>query len=264
MTAARRRWVRFRRADGTEGFGTLEGDDAVLPHAGDLFGAAVPAAEAVPLASLTLLAPVRPARFIGLWNNYHALAAKQGNAIPAEPLWFLKSPGSIIGPGEAIRPPAGHAGKVLYEGELGLVIGRRCRGVTEEEAEAAIFGLTCVHDVTALDLLTADPSFPQWARAKSCDSFGPVGPCIATGLDWRGLNVRVALNGRVRQDYPCADMIIPPARIVSLISREMTLEPGDLIACGTSLGALPMRAGMTVAVTIEGIGTLANPFAPEA
>jgi 2-keto-4-pentenoate hydratase/2-oxohepta-3-ene-1,7-dioic acid hydratase in catechol pathway len=119
-----------------------------------------------------------------------------------------------------------------------------------------------VNDVTALDLLFADASFPQWARAKGCDSFGPVGPAIATGLDWSALRVKVALNGRVRQDYPLNDMILPPARIVSLISQEMTLRPGDVIACGTSVGALPMRAGMTVEVTIEGIGTLSNPYAP--
>ena len=255
------RWVRFRQADASEGFGTLEGEN-IIPHAGEMFAAPAPSGDALPLAGVTLLAPVRPARFIGLWNNFHEAAAKQGNAIPETPLWFLKSPGSVIGPGAAIRPPASYTGRTLYEGELGLVIGRRVSNADEAEAGAAIFGLTCVNDVTALDLLTADPSFPQWARAKSPDSFGPVGPCIATGLDWRALRVQVALNGRVRQDYPCADMILPPARIVSLISREMTLEPGDLIACGTSLGALPMRPGMEVAVTIEGIGTLGNPFAP--
>lgn len=259
------RWVRFRRADtGAEGFGTLQPDESVQPHLGDMFADASPAGEALPLAMVTLLAPVRPARFVGLWNNYRELAAKQGNAIPETPLWFLKSPGSVAGPGEAIRVPAGYGGKVLYEGELGLVIGRRVRAADEDEAARAIFGLTCVNDVTALDILNADPSFPQWARAKSPDTFGPVGPCIATGLDWSALRVQVALNGRVRQDYPCADMILPPARIVSLVSREMTLEPGDLIAVGTSVGALPMRPGMEVAVTIEGIGTLANPFAPGA
>jgi 2-keto-4-pentenoate hydratase/2-oxohepta-3-ene-1,7-dioic acid hydratase in catechol pathway len=253
-------WVRFAR-DGAEGFGLLEGD-SVRVHAGDLFAAPEPTGESLPLADVQLLPPVRPARFIGLWNNFHEAAAKAGNAIPAEPLYFLKSPGSIIGPEAAIRPPAGYAGKVIYEGELGLVIGRTCANATEAEAEAAIFGLTCVNDVTALDLLQADPSFPQWARAKGCDSFGPIGPAIATGLDWQALTVKVALNGRVRQDYPLADMILPPARIVALISREMTLEPGDVIACGTSLGALPMRPGMQVAVTIEGIGTLENPYAP--
>jgi 2-keto-4-pentenoate hydratase/2-oxohepta-3-ene-1,7-dioic acid hydratase in catechol pathway len=252
-------WVRFRSGNGSEGFGTLA-DGAVTPHLGDLFGANTPAGPVLPLADVTLLAPVRPARFIGLWNNFHEAAAKQGNAIPETPLWFLKSPGSIVGPGEAIRPIPNYAGKTLYEGELGLVIGRRVSQADEVEAEAAIFGLTCVNDVTALDILTADPSFPQWARAKSPDGFGPVGPCIAQGLDWRELRVQVALNGRVRQDYPCADMILPPARIVSLISQEMTLEPGDLIACGTSVGALPMRPGMEVTVTIAGVGALTNIF----
>ncbi len=261
--AAVTRWVRYAHEDAggtTEGFGTLLGEAGIQPHEGDMFGAARPVGAPIPLGAARLLAPVRPLRFVGLWNNYRALAEKQGNAIPESPLWFLKSPGSVIGPGAPIRPPPGYEGKVLYEGELGLVIGRRVSQADEAEAEAAIFGLTCVNDVTALDILTADPSFPQWARAKSPDSFGPVGPCIATGLDWRALTVTVALNGRVRQDYRCDDMILPPARIVALISREMTLEAGDLIAVGTSVGALPMRAGMEVAVTIEGIGTLANPF----
>ncbi len=253
-------WVRFRH-NGAEGFGTLEGD-VVRPHRGDLFADPAPTGEALPLADLRLLAPVRPRAFIGLWNNYHEAAAKAGWAVPDTPLFFLKSPGSIIGPEEAIRPPAGYAGRVIYEGELGLVIGRRCTNASEDEAAAAIFGLTVVNDVTALDLLNADPSFPQWARAKGCDTFGPVGPAIATGLDAAALRVRVALNGRVRQDYPVADMILSPARIVSLLSREMTLEPGDLIACGTSVGALPMRARMNVEVSIEGIGTLRNTFAP--
>lgn len=256
------RWVRYRDAAGFEGFGTWDGE-SVQPHSGDMFTAPSPSGAPWPVAGLTLLAPVRPGRFIGLWNNFHELAAKQGNAIPETPLWFLKSPGSIIGPNAMIRAPAGYAGRTLYEGELGLVVGRRVSNADEAEAEAAIFGLTCVNDVTALDILTADPSFPQWARAKSPDSFGPVGPCIATGLNWRALRVQVALNGRVRQDYPCSDMILSPARIVSLLSREMTLEPGDLIACGTSVGALPMRAGMEVSVTIEGIGVLSNRFGAE-
>lgn len=252
-------WVRFRGAGGTEGFGTLH-DDEVQPHAGNMFAGATPSGDPLPLAEVTLLAPVRPVRFVGLWNNFHELASKQGNSIPETPLWFLKSPGSVIGPGAAITPPAGYTGRTLYEGELGLIIGRRVSNADEAEAEAAIFGLTCVNDVTALEILTADPSFPQWARAKSPDSYGPVGPCIAAGLDWRELRVQVAIGGRVRQDYACSDMIIPPARIVSLLSREMTLEPGDLIACGTSVGALPLRAGVEVAVTITGIGSLRNPF----
>lgn len=253
-------WVRFSR-DGATGFGTLDGD-TIAVHSGDMFAAPSPTGESLPLATVRLLAPVTPGAFIGLWNNFHEAAAKQGNAIPEVPLYFLKNSRSIIGPGAAIHPPAGYAGKVLYEGELGIVIGRTCTAVDEATAEAAIFGYTAVNDVTALDLLTADASFPQWARAKGCDSFGPIGPAIATGLDWSAVRVKVALNGRVRQDYPASDMILPPARIVSLISREMTLHPGDVIACGTSVGALPMRPGMTVAVTIGGIGTLENPYAP--
>ena len=253
-------WVRFAR-DGIEGFGTLDGvTGTVAVHQGDLFGSPAPTGEVLALDAIRLLAPLRPGKFIGLWNNFHELAAKTGAAIPEQPLWFLKAPTSVLDPGGVISPPVGYAGKVLYEGELGIVIGRRCKAVDEAGAAEAIFGLTVVNDVTALDTLNADPSFPQWARAKSCDGFGPVGPTIATGLDWSALRVQVALNGRVRQDYPTADMIIPPARIVSLLSREMTLEPGDLIACGTSVGALPMRPGMTVEVTIEGIGTLRNSF----
>jgi len=253
-------WVRFSR-DGREGFGTLQ-DDAIVVHAGDMFGAATPTGEIVARADVALLSPVRPRVFIGLWNNFAEAAAKQGLSHPESPLFFLKSPGSVVAPDAPIPMPAGYAGRVIYEGELGLVIGARVSNADEETASRAIFGLTCVNDVTALDVLNSDPSFPQWARAKGCDGFGPVGPAIATGLDWSSLRVQVALNGRVRQDYPCSDMIIPPARIVSLISREMTLEPGDVIACGTSVGALPMRAGMVVEVTIAGIGTLRNVFAP--
>lgn len=254
-------WVRYRHG-GTEGIGTLEGE-AIRVHAGDLFAAPAPTGEVLALSDVMLEPPVRPGLFVGLWNNFRAAAEKGGLAIPETPLFFLKSPRSVAGPGAPIVPPASYAGRVIYEGELGLVIGRRVKDVDETEAEAAIFGLTCVNDVTALELLDADQSFAQWARAKSCDGFGPIGPAIATGLDWSGLRVGVALNGRVRQDYPLSDMILPPARIVSLLSREMTLEPGDVIACGTSLGALPMRPGMIVEVTIEGIGTLRNVFAPE-
>lgn len=255
-------WVRFAREDGGAGFGTLDAAaGSIAVHGGGMFDGAAPTGEVVARDAVRLLAPVVPGKFIGLWNNFRELAAKTGAAIPETPLWFLKAGTSLNHPDGVIAPPAGYAGKVLYEGELGLVIGRRCKDADEDAAAGAIFGLTVVNDVTALDLLNADPSFPQWARAKSCDGFGPVGPCIATGLDWSGLRAQVALNGRVRQDYPTADMILPPARIVSLLSREMTLEPGDVIACGTSVGALPMRPGMVVEVTIAGIGTLRNVMA---
>jgi 2-keto-4-pentenoate hydratase/2-oxohepta-3-ene-1,7-dioic acid hydratase in catechol pathway len=248
-------WVRYMH-EGAEGFGTLDGG-VVAEHTGDLFAGPQPSGRTRTLAEISLAAPVRPRLFIGLWNNFHALAAKQGNAIPETPLFFLKSPASVIGPEAAITPPA-HIGRIAYEGELGIVIGQRCRDCDEAAARSAIFGYTCVNDVTGLDLFAGFAGFDQWARAKSCDSFGPVGPAIATGLDWQSLRIITRLAGRVRQDYPASDMILPPARIVSLLSREMTLHPGDLIACGTSLGVLPMRSGMEVQVEIEGIGALRN------
>ncbi len=252
-------WVRF--ADGaTEGFGTLEGA-AIAVHDGDMFGANRATGVQLALDDVRLLAPVRPGKFIGLWNNFHALAAAQSLAIPEFPLIFLKATSSIIGQGDEFRAPAGYAGRVFYEGELGVVIGRHCKDVDEAGAEAAIFGYTCVNDITAGGLFGDNPKFEQWARAKSCDGFGPVGPGIATELDWRGLSVRTLLNGRERQNYPVSDMIIPPPRIVSLLSREMTLEPGDLITCGTSVGVLPMKPGMEVEVAIEGIGVLRNRYA---
>ena len=255
------KWVRLAHGGGGA-FGLMAEDGSVAIHRGDMFDRPTPTGEVVPAGAVHLRAPVRPGKFIGLWNNFFELAAKQGNTIPAEPLYFLKSPSAIIGPDVPIRPPASYAGRVIYEGELGIVIGSRVANADPAAGAAAIFGYTCVNDVTATDILTADPAFPQWARAKSPDSFGPVGPCIETGLDLAAARVRVLLNGRERQNYPLSDMILAPAVIVALLSREMTLEPGDLIACGTSVGALPMRPGMIVEVTIDGIGTLRNPFAP--
>jgi 2-keto-4-pentenoate hydratase/2-oxohepta-3-ene-1,7-dioic acid hydratase in catechol pathway len=251
-------WVRFAHAGG-EDFGTLEGD-RVRVHRGDMLGDAAATGESLPLAAVRLLTPVRPGKFIGLWNNFRELATKLGQAIPTEPLYFLKAPNAYLDPEGVIAAPAHYDGKVVYEGELGVVIGRACRGVDEAAAAAAIFGYTCVNDVTALDAFGGDAAFSQWTRAKGFDGFGPFGPVIATGLDWSQLRVRTLLNGRERQNYPASDMILPPARIVSLISREMTLMPGDLIACGTSVGVLPMRSGMTVEVAIDGIGVLRNTF----
>lgn len=248
-------WVRCEQG-GTVAFAILNGNEVSLHDAAPWLGGR-PTGVVLLARDVRLLAPVAPRNFVGLWNNFHAAAAKQGHAIPTVPLYFLKSTGSILDPEGVICPPPSYAGRTLYEGELGIVIGAACHDVDEAAAEAAIFGYTCVNDVTAIDLF-GDPVFPQWARAKGCDSFGPVGPGIATGLDWKSLVVRTRLGGRERQNYQAADMILSPPVIVSMLSREMTLHPGDLIACGTSLGALPMRAGMVVEVEIEGIGVLRN------
>lgn len=252
-------WVRFIFA-GRERFGTLVGE-AIALHSGDMFAGARPTGERVPLDEVTLLAPSTPSKIIALWNNFHALAAKLSNPVPAEPLYLMKAPSSVAEPGATIARPPSYAGKVVYEGELGIVIGRRCSEVTPQEAGEFIFGYTCVNDITALDLIAADPTFAQWVRAKSFDGFGPFGPVIATGLDPRELTVRTLLNGQERQNYPVADMIFQPHELVSRLSHDMTLLPGDLVCCGTSLGVGTMKEPVnTVEVTIEGIGTLANAF----
>jgi 2-keto-4-pentenoate hydratase/2-oxohepta-3-ene-1,7-dioic acid hydratase in catechol pathway len=150
---------------------------------------------------------------------------------------------------------------VVYEGELGIVIGKPCSALSLPEADAHIFGYTCVNDITAADILNRDPTFPQWARAKSFDGFGPFGPVITSGIDPATLNVRTILNGAERQNYPVADMIFSPQQLVGLISHDMTLEPGDLICCGTSVGVGVMKEPVnSVTIAIDGIGELSNEF----
>lgn len=256
------RWVRFSHR-GSEGFGTVAGG-AVAVHGGDMFAGAQPTGETVPLAEVTLQAPTVPSKIIALWNNFHALAGKLSMPVPAEPLYLMKAPSCVAAPGLMIARPPSYAGRVVYEGELGIVIGRRCSRVSPQAAGEFIFGYTCVNDITALDLIAADPSFAQWVRAKSFDGFGPFGPVLATGLEPRELTIRTVLNGQERQNYPVADMIFQPHELVSRLSHDMTLLPGDLICCGTSLGVGTIKEKLnTIEVTIDGIGTLANGFVQE-
>jgi 2-keto-4-pentenoate hydratase/2-oxohepta-3-ene-1,7-dioic acid hydratase in catechol pathway len=252
-------WIRYE-AGGQTGFGLLDGESIEVCQ-GDMFGDFERTGQFLAVGDVITALPCMPSKFIGLWNNYHAQAAKQGLSIPTEPLYFIKAASSYCAHGQPFEAPESYDGRVVYEGELGLVIGKTCKNLSVEEAAEAIFGVTCVNDVTALDLLTRDASFAQWTRAKSFDTFGIFGPVIATGLDWRALSVRTMVNGRERQNYPCSDMIFSPAQIVSNLSREMTLMPGDLIACGTSLGVLPVKPGTVVEVSIDGIGVLRNTFA---
>jgi 2-keto-4-pentenoate hydratase/2-oxohepta-3-ene-1,7-dioic acid hydratase in catechol pathway len=212
------------------------------------------------LDDVTILTPCQPTKMVALWNNFHALAAKLGQAIPTEPLYFLKANNAFHPHAAPIRVPRSYAGKVVYEGELGVVIGKRATAVSEAAAAAHIFGYTCINDVTAAELLFKDASFAQWTRAKSFDTFGVFGPVIATGIDPMALSIRTVLNGQERQNYPVADMIFSPAKLVSLISHDMTLEVGDVIACGTSIGVGSMKAGSEVSIVIEGIGELRNRY----
>jgi 2-keto-4-pentenoate hydratase/2-oxohepta-3-ene-1,7-dioic acid hydratase in catechol pathway len=255
-------WVRFRSQDGRVCCGALEAA-GVREYSGDWFHDPLATDVVVPLAKATLLAPCVPTKIVALWNNFHALAAKLGKAAPTHPLYLIKPASCTAGPGEPITRPVGYAGKIAYEGELGIVIGRRCQAVTAAQASACIGGYTCVNDVTAADVLHENGDFAQWCRAKGFDTFGCLGPVIASDFDCVHGRVITRLDGAERQNYPLADMIFSPAELVSRISHDMTLLPGDVIACGTSLGTGSIRDGATVEVAIEGIGALTNTLAPE-
>jgi 2-keto-4-pentenoate hydratase/2-oxohepta-3-ene-1,7-dioic acid hydratase in catechol pathway len=252
-----RHWLRYEHA-GKTGFGTLEGE-RVRAWRGELFGRHEATDSTLPLAEVRLLTPSQPSKVIALWNNFRALGEKLNLAAPEEPLYLLKAPNSFIASGESIRKPLCE-GKVVFEGELGIVIGRTCRAVSELHALDHVFGYTCANDVTVADVLHRDKSFAQWSRAKGFDTFCPMGPVMASGLDPATLSVTTRLDGEMRQHYPISDMRFSVQQLVSLISCDMTLLPGDVILCGTSIGVGSMKPGSTVEVEIDGIGTLSNRF----
>ncbi len=253
------KWIRFERG-GRREFGTLD-DGKIAIHSGEMFAGAKPTGETVALADVRIATPCDPSKMICLWNNFHQLAAKNDFRRPEEPLYFLKAPNAYWPAGQPIKRPPTYDGKIIYEGELGVVIGKKCFNISEAEAGEYIFGYTCVNDVTAVDLLRKNPSFEQWVRCKSFDTFGVFGPVIATGLDPMKLSIKTILNGKERQNYPVSDMFFPPHKLVAAVSRDMTLMPGDIIACGTSLGAGVMGdAKNVVDIVIDGVGKLTNTF----
>ena len=237
--------------------GVLNGDTIEI-YNGDLFDNPKPAGEQCKLEDVEVLVPCTPGKMLALWNNFHSRAEHEGWDIPPEPLYFVKTPNSFNAHAKPIVRPASYDGPVFFEGELGIVIGKTCSAVSESQAADYIFGYTCVNDVTAKEILKRDPSFPQWTRAKGFDSFGVFGPVIATGLDADSLVIRSYLDGELLQDYPVTDMVFRPHRLVSLISRDMTLHPGDIIACGTGLNAAAMEDGQLIEVAIDGVGVLSN------
>lgn len=250
-------WARFRSNDGRIGFGVLE-DAQIAEYEGDLFGAPRPTGRAIARRACTLQSPCTPSKMVALWNNFHELKVKLGKPAPAHPLFLIKPGTSVIGPGEPIRRPSGYTGKIAYEGELGIVIGKLCKDISTHEAARYIFGYTCVNDVTASAVLNEYPDFPQWCRSKGYDTFGCLGPVITTGLDWSRERVVTRVDGVERQNFPLSDMIMSPEELVSRISHDMSLLPGDVIACGTSVGVGSIKDGGTVEVDIAGIGTLVN------
>lgn len=202
-----------------------------------------------------VVAPVYPSKIVGIGRNYRDHAIERGKPIPTEPLIFLKPPSAVIGPGEPIVIPPG-AGRVDHEAELGVVIGKRATRVGEAEALDYVLGYTCANDVTARDLQN---SGVQFSHCKGFDSFAPLGPAIAIGLDPSALEVTGLVNGEIRQQSNTRELIFPVARLVSYISHVMTLVPGDVIATGTPAGIGPLAAGDTVTVRVSGIGELSNP-----
>jgi 2-keto-4-pentenoate hydratase/2-oxohepta-3-ene-1,7-dioic acid hydratase in catechol pathway len=224
---------------------------------GDLFGG-YEAGGALPANGHRLLAPVEPSKIVAVGLNYKDHAAEQHKPLPAEPMIFLKPSTAVIGPGELIVIPP-DAGRVDHEAEAGVVIGARARHVREEDADAYIFGVTCVNDVTARELQRKDV---QYTRAKGFDTFAPIGPCIATGLDLdspRGLAVEGWVNGVKRQSSSTRELIFPIRKLIAFISSVMTLLPGDVISTGTPAGIGPLTAGDRVTITVAGVGELTNP-----
>lgn len=201
------------------------------------------------------MSAVKPGKIIAVGRNYRAHAEELGNAMPAQPMTFLKPPSAVIGNGETIvLPPASQ--KVEQEAEIGVVILERMRHLTREQAEKARFGITCVNDVTARDLQKTDG---QWGRAKGFDTFCPIGPKVVEGLDWRNLEIIGRLNGKEIQRAKASDMAFDIPTLLVFISGVMTLEPGDVIATGTPAGTSALKSGDVVEVEIPGVGVLRNP-----
>ena len=214
----------------------------------------------LPLSTVALLPPVIPSKIVCIGRNYREHAKELNHAIPTEPLIFLKPPSAVLAPGATILRPMTLSQRVDHEGELGVVIGKRCRSLAKDaDVRGYILGYTCVNDVTARDLQNKDG---QWSRAKGFDTFCPIGPVVVSDLDpWAGLRVQTRVNGELRQDGTTADFIFRLDVIIRYISQVMTLEPGDVIATGTPAGVSPLQAGDVVEVLVEGVGTLRNPVA---
>lgn len=255
-------YARFWRA-GAVSYGIVEGG-SVRPIEGGLFEEHRPAGPALALAEVKLLAPVVPSKILAAAVNYpsHVTSARAvvpGGEAPAVPQLFLKPPSAVIGPGEAIVLPAG-ARRVDAEGEMVAVMGRVCRRVSPERALEYVFGYTCGNDVSARHWQRDDV---QWWRAKGSDTFAPIGPYIATGLDPGDMELRTRVNGEEKQATNTSALVHGLAEMVSFISQVMTLEPGDLVFTGTPGVTPTLEHGDVVEVEIEGIGVLRNPVVRE-
>jgi 2-keto-4-pentenoate hydratase/2-oxohepta-3-ene-1,7-dioic acid hydratase in catechol pathway len=246
----------YRVKQGDDVFYAVERDGVLRRASGDPFGG-LAAGEPMPggLKGLALLPPVMPNKIVCVGLNYKDHAAETGKDLPAEPLIFIKPRTAVIGPGEAIKLPPG-VGRVDHEAELGLVIGKRAHRVARANAWDYILGLICVNDVTARDLQKKES---QYTRCKGFDTFAPIGPCVATGLNGSPRGVEGWVNSERRQASTTGQLIFPIDQLVEFVTFVMTLEPGDIISTGTPEGIGPLKAGDSVTVKIEGVGELINP-----
>ncbi len=247
---------RFKHGDRTI-FGIIKGKEIVPikeKRISEIMETITPEGEPLTFRDIKFLSPTRPTKIVAVGLNYKAHAEEMGKPLPEEPLLFMKPSTAVISNKMKIIKPK-MSQRVDYEGELAVVIGRKCKKVSPEEAPDYILGYSCFNDVTARDLQQKDV---QYTRAKSFDTFAPYGPWINTDIDPIGLKITTRVNGEVKQEGNTEDMIFSPFELVSFISQIMTLLPGDVIATGTPPGVGPLQAGDRVEVEIEGIGTLIN------
>jgi len=248
------RFVRFA-VDGRMLFGVVEGEDVAELDRSYLQGECARSGRRFPLDSVRLLCPTLPRKVVCVGLNYRDHAGEMGKPLPGEPCLFLKPPGSVIGPDDAIVYPR-MTQRMDYEAELGVIIGKRIHNAGVDEALDAVLGYVCLNDVTARDLQARDG---QWTRAKSFDTFCPIGPWITDDVsDPNNLEIELLLNGERRQHSNTNQFAFKVGELISFMSRVMTLDPGDAIATGTPSGIGPMEPGDTVEVRVEGIGTLRN------
>jgi 2-keto-4-pentenoate hydratase/2-oxohepta-3-ene-1,7-dioic acid hydratase in catechol pathway len=229
--------------------------ESIYLLSGDIFAGPKETKEKVALGEVKVLPPVLPSKIIGIGLNYRKHIEESPFDPPEVPMFFLKAPTSVIGHLDPIVLPE-DSKRVDYEGEVGVVIGKRARNVKESEAMDYILGCTIVNDVSARDFHKQDNSF---ARSKGTDTFCPFGPIIVTGLDPDNLNIETRLNGKMVQSSNSSDLLFKTNQLISFVSKYMTLLPGDLIATGTPSGIGPMKKGDVVEVEVEGIGILKNP-----
>ena len=260
------RIARFRGPNGQVQYGVVEGE-ALRVIEGDIFGKWQRSGTQVPLREAKLLAPLVPANMLCFGRNYKAHAEEGGAAIPKAPLLFIKSTSCLAGPDDPVVLPKIAPEQIDYEAELAVVIGKAARNVTPDEALGYVLGYTCANDVSARDCQNADG---QWSRAKSFDTFGPLGPWIETEFDPRDRQITGRLNGKVMQQASTAWMIFSVAHLISYLSRGMTLLPGSVLLTGTPAGCgfaqkppVWLKLGDVYEVDIEGIGVLRNPIVKE-